>query len=156
MAYDARTIMWEAPEHRHIEKTNDWYWALGIIAITGSVVSIIMHNVLFGIVILLGASTMIVFSHRHPQMRSYEISMRGIRIDNTLYPYSSLDSFCIDEESHLGPQLIVKSKQLLMSLIIFPIPEEYIDEIESIMKPKLREEHIDEPLSHQLMEYLGF
>ena len=28
-----RAITWEAPEHNHIEKTSDWYWALGIIAV---------------------------------------------------------------------------------------------------------------------------
>lgn len=148
--------MWEAPEHRHIEKTSDWYWAVGIIAITASVVSIIFNDVLFGVVILLGASTMILFGHRHPKLMSFEVSPRGLRMGNDLYLFPSLESFAIDEENPAGPQLIVKSKHYFMPLIIVPIPDEYVDDIDALMGAKLPEEHLVEPLSHRLLEFFGF
>lgn len=156
MSDTSRSIAWEAPEHRHIEKTSDWYWALGIVAITAASVSIILNNVLFGMVILLGSSTMVVFAHRHPKHIVFEVSVRGIRVGNTLYPYGTLNSFCLDEESPTGPQLLVKSKHLFMPLIIIPVPEDYVDVIEDILGPKLLEEHIDEPLGHRLLEFFGF
>jgi hypothetical protein len=156
MIGDARSIMWEAPQHRHIEKTGDWYWVVGIIAISASVVSIMFDNVLFGVVILLGATTMILFSHRHPRTLTYEVSVRGVRIEDTLYPYTSLDSFAIDEESPDGPQLIVKSAHLFMPLLILPLPQDYIDDIEDLMSAKLVEAPLVEPLSHRLLEFFGF
>jgi len=156
MVDNTRSIAWEAPEHRHIEKTGDWYWALGIVAVAASGVSIMLHNVLFGIVILLGASTMVVFAHRKPNMMSFEVSVRGIRVGNTLYPFGTLEAFSIDEESPFGPQLLVRSKHLFMPLIIFPVPEEYLDEIEGILAPKLLEEHLEEPIAHRLLEFFGF
>lgn len=156
MVENVRAVSWEAPEHRHIEKTSDWYWALGIVAIAAAAASMIFSNVLFGVVILLGASTMVLVAHRHPKMVSFEVSVRGIRVDNDLYPFGTLDSFCIDEENPAGPQLIVKSKHLFTPLIILPIPEDLIDDIEDIIAPRLHDEHLEEPIAHRLLEFFGF
>jgi hypothetical protein len=156
MGDDTRAITWEAPEHRHIEKTSDWFWIVGIIAISASVVSIILDNVLFGVVILLAAVTMILYGHRRPRVLPYEVSVRGIRENDTLYPYDTLHAFCIDEENSDGPQLIVRSKHLFMPLLVIPLPPEYIDEIDTILSARLPETYLSEPLSHRLMEYFGF
>lgn len=156
MPDEARAIVWEAPEHRHIEKTSDWFWAVGIIAVSAAVVFIILNNVLFSIVILLGATTMILFSHRKPQMVEYEISLRGIRVNGSLHPFDTLSEYSIDEDAPEGPQLIVKSKHLFLPLFVIPLPEEYIDDVDLILGQKLLETHIHEPLSHRLLELFGF
>jgi hypothetical protein len=156
MISDTRSIGWEAPEHRHIEKTTDWFWVVGIIAVSGSVVSIILDDVLFSIVILLGATTMILFSHHKPKLLSFEVSVRGIRIGKTLYSYDSLEQYSIDEEAPEEPQLIVRSKHMFMPLLIMPLPEEYIDDIDAILSERLPEVHMHEPLSHRLLEFFGF
>lgn len=151
-----RSIYWEAPEHTHIEKTSDWYWILGIVAIAGSVASIIFGNVLFGVVILLGACSVFITSHRKPRIIPFEVSARGVRVREELFQYSTLDSFYLDEDNSAGPQLIVKSKKLFVPLIIIPVPDEYIDAIEDVIASRLREEHLEEPLSHRILEFLGF
>jgi hypothetical protein len=156
MAENIRAVTWEAPEHRHIEKSGDWYWALGIIAIAASTASMIFDNLLFGLVILLGATTMIIFGHRKPKMIVFEVSVRGIRVGNELYPYTGLESFSIDEENPAGPQLIVKSKHFFMPLIILPLPEDYIDDVEALIAPRIPEEHLVEPFGHRLLEFFGF
>ena len=151
-----RSIYWEAPEHNHIEKTGDWYWILGIIAISGSVASMIFGDVLFGIVIILAAGTMYLVGHRKPRVIEFEVSARGIRIEDTLYPYATLESYFLDETALVNPQLIIKSKKLFMSLLIIPIPAEYITPIEEMVGERLPEEHLEEPFAHKLMEFLGF
>jgi hypothetical protein len=156
MAEDAYSIYWEAPEHNHIEKSSDWYWVLGIVAIAGAITSIIFHDVLFSVVIILGAMTMVIVSHRHPRTIPFEISARGVRIDSTLYPYATLESYFLDEENHINPQLILKSKKMFVPLLILPIPDEYITEIENFVSRRLIEEELEEPFSHRLLEYFGF
>ena len=151
-----RSVYWEAPEHHHVEKSSDWYWVLGIIALSGAITSIVLNNVLFSIVILLAAFTMVLTAHREPRILEYEVSLRGVRIRKDFHPYSSLDSFCINETDVYGPQLIVKSKKLFVPLLILPLPEEYLHHIERILSPRLREEHLEEPFSHHLLEYFGF
>lgn len=156
MERSARMIYWEAPEHYHIEKTSDWYWVLGIFAIATSVTSIILGNVLFGIVIILGAIVMMLYARRGPRTIAFEISQRGIRIDNEFYPYAILESFYIDEEHPVGPQLIIRQQKLLSQFLIAPIPEAYVDDIEHILSARLPEEHLQEPFAHQLLEFFGF
>jgi hypothetical protein len=156
MSEAKHSIYWEAPEHNHIEKTADWYWVLGILAIAASVASIIFDNTLFGILILLAAMTMFITGNKHPRVIPFEVSLRGIRIDTDLYPYATLESFYIDEENHTGPQLLVKSKKLFVPLLILPIPEEYVADIENIVASRIMEEHLEEPLSHKIMEFVGF
>lgn len=151
-----RSVYWEAPEHRHVEKTMDWYWVVGIIAISASIASIIFENILFGIVILLGAVVVTLYNHREPRIISFEISSRGVRIDRDLYYYSSLESFYIDDTNPYGPQLLIKSRGLLTQLLIMQLPEEHLDSIEDILESKLPEEHLEEPLTHQILEYFGF
>lgn len=156
MAEITRAVSWEAPEHHHVEKTSDWYWVLGILAVAGAAASIIFGNVLFGIVILLGAATTMLISERKPKILSFSVSQRGIQVGTTLYPYSTLESFCISHQNHTGPQLIVKSKHLFMPLIIIPIPEDYADDIDDIIGVRIPEEHMEEPISHRLLEIFGF
>lgn len=151
-----RSVYWEAPEHHHIEKSSDWYWILGIIAIAGSIASVIFGNVLFGIVIFLGASVMMLYGRREPRMLRFEVSNRGVRIENSFFPYSALESFYMDEENPQGPQLIVKPQKFLTQLLILPVPEQYMDEIEHILSPRLPEEHLEEPFGHKLLEFFGF
>jgi hypothetical protein len=156
MPETVRSISWEAPEHQHVDKTSDWYWALGIIAIAAAGASIIFGNMLFGIVILLAAGTMILVAHRQPNLVQYEVSQRGIRVGNTFYPYGTLESFCLDEECYEGPQLIVKSQHLFVPLIILPVPEDHVHDIDDILSLRIREEHLQEPLAHRLLEFFGF
>jgi hypothetical protein len=156
MATAAPTISWEAFEHPHIEKKSDWYWALGIVALVGAGVSIFFGNILFALVIALSATLMGVVSSRQPSIVPYAITPRGMRIDDRLYPYATLASFCIDEESPAGPQLLLKSSGMLRPLLIIPLPEEAVEEIDTILAERLPEEHLEESLSHRLLEFLGF
>jgi hypothetical protein len=43
-----------------------------------------------------------------------------------------------------------------MPLLVIPIPEQYIDEIEDILGPRLEEQFLEESIFHKLLDYLGF
>lgn len=156
MATAAPTISWEAFEHQHIEKTSDWYLALGIIAFVAAGVSVFFGNILFAIVIALGAAVMALVSMRQPSIILFAITPRGVRVDNRLHPYAALASFCIDEESPSGPQLILRSRGMLSPLLVIPLPSEAVEEIDDALAGRLPEEHLEESLSHRLLEFLGF
>lgn len=156
MERSIRSVYWEAPEHHHMEKSTDWYWILGIVAVSGAVASIIFGNVLFAVVILLGSVTMIIVSYKHPRLISFEVSVRGIRIHDDFHPFATLESHYIDEDHRHGPHLLVKSKKLFVPLLILPVPLDYLDEIENIIAPRLPEAHLEEPFAHHLLDALGF
>lgn len=156
MAARADSITWEAPEHHHIEKGSDWYWALAIIAFAIVIVAVFLGNLLFAIVIALGALLVAFVSLRGPLTVSFAITPRGVRIGDELHPYASLASFCLDDEDPRGPQLLLQSKRALIPLLVLPVPEDALEEIDDMLAERLPEEHLEESLAQRLLEFLGF
>lgn len=153
----SKRIAWKAMEHSHSEKSSDWFWAVGIISIAGAVLAIFFGNLLFGLIILLAAFNGIMQGHTKPQVVLYEITRSGIKINETLYPYSSLESFwVIDEE--INDRILVRSQKLLVPFLVLPFDSTKVnpDEIRDYLLEYLNEEELEEPLSQIFMERLGF
>lgn len=156
MAAHVEPIWWEAPEHRHIEKSGDWYWAFGILALVGIGLAIYFGNILFAIVLALGAVLMVSVSLREPDIITFGITPRGIHAGEEAYAYTHLESFCIDETDPNDPQLLLRSKRPLRPIIVLPIPQDAIDDIDRVLAARLPEEHLEESIAHRLLEFLGF
>ena len=91
-----------------------------------------------------------------PAVVPFMVGKKGVRVGEKLFTYSNLDSYFIDEEDEKGPQLLLKAKSMYSPLIVMPIPEEYMDDIEDILKERLPEEELYEPLGHKVLEMFGF
>jgi hypothetical protein len=151
-----RSIVWEAPEHHHVEKGNDWFFALIIIVVALVIVAILFNNLLFALLIGVAGLALLISSAKKPAIIPYGVTLRGVRIDDRIYPFSSLESYRIDEEDHKGPQLLLKSAKLMMPLMVIPIPPEHVDDIDDILKQNLEEEDLEEPLVVKILELFGF
>lgn len=157
MALPARSITWEAPAHHHTKKGSDWFWALGIIAFSASAASFFFGNFLLGILIVLAAATLALVANREPDTIAYAVTTRGLRVGDSLYPYSTLEAYYIDDEDEEDvPKLLARSEKMFMHLIVMPLPEDYIEDIESILEEKLPEEHIEEPFATKMLEIFGY
>jgi len=151
-----RSITWEAPQHHHVEKGNDWFFALAIIIIALVVAAVLFDSVLFALLIGLSGGALAVSAAKRPAIIPYAVTARGIRIEDRVYPYATLDSYHIDEEDPRGPQLLLKSEKKLMPLIVMPIPVDHVDEIEDLLREKLEEEELMEPFLVKVLELFGF
>ena len=88
-----QVLRWSAYEHDHVPRGSDWFWALGIVALCVAVISILFHNVLFAILILLAATTIAMQARRVPDIVEFELSHRGIRVDETMHRYEEIVAF---------------------------------------------------------------
>jgi hypothetical protein len=150
-------IRWQAHEYEYVEKDSNWYWAVGIITVAGAVVAFIAGNILFGILILLAGFTLSMHAARKPELMNFEINPKGVMSDSTLYPYTTLESFWVDDMSDVNPKIILKSEKLFMPHIIIPYPADTDpEELRDYLGYYIAEEEMYEPFSHKLMEYLGF
>lgn len=148
-------ISWVTEEYEHKDKTPDWYWALGIIAIAGAAISIIYKNYLFAIFIILAAIILAMYSSRKPEPMNIEISEKGVRIKNEIYPYSMIKSFWIESlpnESHL----LLHTKRILMPIIVLNIENNLESKIQQMLSSHTKEEEMKEPVTQRVMEHLGF
>jgi len=149
------SLKWQAPEYNHYERSTDWFWAVGIITVCIVALAFFFGNALFGVLILLSAIILVSFVFRVPQDIEYTINARGITVGKVLHPYLTLEAYWL--ETRTGePKLILKSKKALQPFIIIPVHEESADEIAAVLRQFLEEKELQEPVSHKVMEYLGF
>jgi len=149
-------IDWEELEYEFFDKNSDWFWALGIVSIAVAVTAIILNNILFAILILVGAFALGIHSVKKPEIVHYEVNQRGIIIDNKLYPYNSLDSFWIEHNPE-DPKLLITSKKVLMPQIVIRINLEVdTDDLRDYLLDHVDEEEQKESFATTIMDYLGF
>lgn len=148
-------ITWEAPEFTPQDRSPDWFWALGIIAVSLMIAAILFGNVLFAIVVLISAVTITLLALRDPRILEFTVNSRGIQAGDTLYPYSSIKSFWV-ENSPEEQKILLQSERIFMPYIVIPIEEVDPEEVRNFIIQYIPEEEHIEPISQQLMEYLGF
>ena len=151
-----QAITWEAPEHHHNEKGGDWFFVLGILIVSFAIAALLFENTLFALLIIVAGATLAISAARKPSVISFAVSVRGIRIEDRLYPYTTLKSYHIDEDGVSGPQLLILTKHRFMPLLVMPLPAEYIDDVEDIMLGKIAEQYLEEPLFMKVLEKFGF
>lgn len=149
-------LRWTAYEHEHIERAADWYWALGIVTLSVVVISILLHNALFAIIMVLASFTMILLARTPPQLVSFEISDRGIRTGKILHRYSEILSFWVEDEVGDRPVLLIDTTKWMAPNLIIPI--EHIDPalVRAYLQERCTEKHMVEPVSHRILEFFGF
>ncbi len=151
-----KAVTWDAPEHHHIEKGSDWYLALAIIVVSVVVAAVLFGNILFALLLLVAGATMAIAASKHPRIIPFAVTIRGLRIGDEIFPYTTLKAYHIDEEDPRGPQLLVLSKHKFMPLLVVPLPADYVDEVEDILRDRLAEKFLQEPLSMKILELFGF
>ena len=80
-------LEWSALEYEEKERSNDWFWALGIIVATSGITALIYNNYFFAILLVLSGALLWVFAKKKPSLIAYELDERGLRIGNRIYPY---------------------------------------------------------------------
>jgi hypothetical protein len=152
-----KRISWHTPEYVFRERTSDWFWTLGIIATAAAVTSIIFGNILFAIIIAIGAFAIALHSSRKPRIIKIEINERGIAVDRDVYLYRSIHSFWIDDEHRDGMRLVLRSERAFAPLIMLPLGESAdIESVRAHLKPHIKEEIHEETLSSKIIDRLGF
>jgi hypothetical protein len=150
-----RSVTWEAPEHTHPDKGGDWYFALGIVTVSVVVASVIFSNFLFAILSALSGASIAIAASQPPRIVRYGVSARGIQVDTTLHPIAMLRSYYLNDDDPRGPVLLVLSQKTFAPMLVIPVPEEYLDEIEVLLNERLPEEFLEEPLLSRLLEKVG-
>ncbi len=151
-------LIWEALEYDHVEKTSDWYWAVGIIAGSIALISVILGNIMFAIVIVVSTFALIVASKRVPKLVRFEISKAGVLIDKELKPFGTLRSFWVENNDHTDEpsKLFFKPRGVKGALIVIPIEGVSPLDIRDFLLHHLLEEEHYEPFLQKVMERLGF
>jgi|SRR3989344_3251530 len=154
-------LEWSALEYEEKERSNDWFWALGIIVATSGITALIYNNYFFAILLVLSGALLWVFAKKKPSLIAYELDERGLRIGNRIYPYENIKAFYVQTDSKDDIEkksiLFIKSERIFMPIIGVPIENLWSDKIHNLMLSKnIKEEEMREHVSEKIMESLGF
>ena|SRR3989338_8722394 len=149
-------IEWATYEYEHHEKTPDWYWALGVIALGLIVVAFIFKNFLFAIIIIIGAFTMALYASRRPEIVNITLSPRGVKIKNRMFPYQNIKSFWIEYDPPYQKELIIEADRLALPKI--SVDMEDVDPllVRNFLKQFIREKRHEESLFDTVLKLLRF
>ena len=154
-------LSWSALEYEDKERSKDWFWALGIIVITGSVAAIIFNDYFFAALLVLSGILLGFFAIRKPETIFYELNNQGLKIGNRVYPYENIKSFWVQieqpEQINIKPFLFIHSERIFMPIITIPIVETMAEEIHFMLLSKnVAEVEMKEHPTDKIMEVLGF
>ncbi len=151
-----KKLEWTALEYEKKERDNDWFWALGVIVVAGSITSFIYSNYFFSLLLIIGGILLGAFAIKKPDLVFYELNEKGLKIRNRLFPYENIKSFWVkrDEEK---PVLFIKSERLFLPVISMPIEQNLAQKIRDFMlSGNVLEEEMKEHPSEKIMDSLGF
>ena len=157
MDKEKNQISWTTLEYDEVERSNDWFWAVGIIALAICVTSIIFKNYMFGIFILIAGFTLAYVSIRKPDEILVTIDHRGIRMRHDLYLYQGIKSFWVEpEHTHTDKRhLLIMTERFFLPMIAVQMPKGLEDQIRNYLIEFLPEKEMTENRSYQFFERLG-
>lgn len=157
-------LTWSALEYEDKDRSNDWFWALGIIVFTAAGAAMIYNNYFFAALIIISGAMLGYLATKKPEMVNYELNDKGFVSHTSLYPYENIKAFWVQKENfaekdheRLKPTLFIKSERLFMPIILSPIENENAEELRSFLLAKnVKEEEMKETIPERIMEALGF
>ena len=152
---NSASIRWQAYEHEHIERGNDWFWALGIAAVCIAAISALFGNLLFAILILVAAVTLALLARTPPTLIEFELSNRGIRVGGTMHRYEEIIAFWVEDHDADPPVLLIDTVKWLSPNLVIPLPNVNPNTVREYLLEHVEETPMRETAAHKVLEFFG-
>lgn len=147
---------WDAEGYVFEEKSADWYWALGIVAVAAAVAAVLFGNIILAILIVAAAGTLALSTLKRPRMHRFRVTDAGVMIDETLYEYDRIISFSVLEyiDPNRPPALSLRTHYLLAPHLLIPIADYDPLEVYEFFAEHMEEGRHEESLVERVIELL--
>lgn len=150
-------LKWKTPEYIYVKNSNDWFWGIGVITLAGTILAFFYGNHLFGVLILIGAFLVVIYSTRRPDIVSVEISDHGVKVDKVIHSFSEYDHYWIYENVHGEVRLLLHTTRKFFPIQVVPVAESVdINQLREFLQDFLVEYELREPLFNRLFDHYGF
>lgn len=151
-------LEWEGREYDHNPKSADWYWALGIIAVAGTVAAALFGNYLLALLIVIAAAALALHAAKHPPLHRFQLVEQGIIIGDELHPFERMTSFSVleDVEGEFPPMISIKTESWLSPHLIIPLEGVDADAVYAYFLQHVDEGEHAHTFSDLVAAWLGF
>lgn len=114
---------WTGREYDHNPKSADWYWVLGIVAVVGVIVSILLSSYLLSLLIIIAAATIALHAAKEPPLHRFRLVENGLLIGDEPHPFERMTSFSVleDIEGAFPPVLSIKTESWHSPHLMIPL-----------------------------------
>lgn len=149
---------WEGREYDHNPKSADWYWALGIIAVAGTIASILFGNYLLATLIVIAAVALALHAAKEPPIHRFRLIERGLVIGEELHTFERMLSFSVleDMEGELPPMLSIKTESWLSPHLVVPLAGVDADAVYAYFLERVDEGEHKHSFTDVVANWLGF
>lgn len=148
------TIEWKAPEYKHKERSMDFFWTIGIVAIVSAIIAIWFGNYVFAIFIIVAGGCLIMFTFKKPENIEFAIDNDGLHIGKDMYPWKNIKSFDVKEGMPFG-KLMVETSRKFLPIFTIPLPSDISNQVEDEFEKIAERKEIAESQSMAFAEKIG-
>lgn len=148
-------LVWTAREHEPSDRDRSWYVALAITAVSLALVSMLLNNFFFSILIVVAALTLALHAQGEPPFTEFKITRRGIGVGQHLHLYEECIAFWVEDQNVDPPLLLVDTTQWLSPNLVIPLVGIDPTTVRSVLAQKMEERPMKEPLAHKILESFG-
>lgn len=96
---DPVIISWQAKEYDFKPKEREWYWTVGIIAVSSAVAAFILKDYLFSLIAVVGGFAVMLVGSKKPSKHTYAFTERGLTIGpHNVILYDDMKRFALEED----------------------------------------------------------
>jgi hypothetical protein len=151
-------LEWTSYSRESIERSEDWFWGLIILAFFSAIISLIFGNILLAAIIALGAFSLYQHERRPVDNQLLvKIDKRGVQLNNELFTYEKIRSFWVEEtKENKPPTLIIHYQRMFVPNIHIPIFGPSPEEVREALLKFGEEEKHQETFVEGIFETFGF
>lgn len=114
-----KKYLWRVKTGDTARKSRNWYTVIAVIAVGSAVASFIVGDILFSLLILLGAfALMLAGTPRPGAERTYALSEQGLHVDSRLVPWERVQHFALREGE---PYVLVAETSTMLGTVFAPL-----------------------------------
>lgn len=151
-------LEWEGREYDHNPKDSDWYWVVGIIAVAGTIASILFGNYLLALLVIIAAASLALHGAKQPPLHRFRLVEQGIMIGDELHPFARMISFSVleDVEGEFPPMISIKTESWLSPHLIIPLEGVDVDMVYNYFLQHVDEDEHHHTFTDLVAAWLGF
>ena len=148
-------IEWTAPEYKHKDKSVDFIWAIGLVAIIMCGLAIWKQNYVFSIFIFISGCALILFSLRPPEEINFAIETDGFTLGRDKYTWKKIKGFHIKRTAD-SATLLIRIDKYMLPVYTIPLPPELYETTREQLLKVIPNIELEESKSMKFMEDIGF
>jgi len=151
-------FVWEGREYDHLPKSADWYWALGIVALAGTIATILFGDYILAVLVLTATTALALHAAKKPPVHTFQLVEDGLMIGDEFHPYGRMESFSVleDPDDDMPPLLSIKTDSWFSPHLVIPLEDVDGEAIYLHFLERVTEDSHPHTLADLVAIWLGF